>query len=245
MKGIGNSIGFGARMHDTRLGRWMSVDPLAQKYPSLSPYNFVGNSPIIALDPDGKEIWIAHREPKTGTLISLARYSNGKTITYLGNRNDPYVNKVTQDLRANEKSNVDVRDVSKALEKSKQIHVISNFDHYKSKETNRNRPIGDKYDDFNGDGSADLPEGTYTTYDAFGDYDVRGKKREARVGLAHEQKHAFNRQEKKVKNGQTENGIDLDEVDAVNHENKVRKDTKDPKRTNYGGKKIPKAYLDK
>ncbi len=45
-------------MYDPRLGRWFAVDPLASKYPSLSPYNFVGNSPIKFIDPDGKDIHV-------------------------------------------------------------------------------------------------------------------------------------------------------------------------------------------
>jgi hypothetical protein len=32
-----------------------SVDPLAHKYPDISPYAFVANSPIIFIDPDGRE----------------------------------------------------------------------------------------------------------------------------------------------------------------------------------------------
>lgn len=40
------------------VSRWLSQDPLARKYPSLSPYNFVGNNPIMFIDPDGREIWI-------------------------------------------------------------------------------------------------------------------------------------------------------------------------------------------
>jgi RHS repeat-associated protein len=58
VKGKGNSYDFGARMYDSRLGRWLSIDPLAAKYPDLNPYNFVANMPIIAIDPDGKEIII-------------------------------------------------------------------------------------------------------------------------------------------------------------------------------------------
>ena len=36
-----------------QLLHWLSVDPLANKYPSVSPYNFCSNNPIIYKDPDG------------------------------------------------------------------------------------------------------------------------------------------------------------------------------------------------
>ncbi len=45
---------FGARMQDPQIGRWTSVDPLAHKYFSSSPYNFVDNNPISRIDPTGK-----------------------------------------------------------------------------------------------------------------------------------------------------------------------------------------------
>src|SRR5690554_2298650 len=55
--GAGNHLDYGARGRDPRLGSvWWSIDPLAAKYPDLSPYNFVANSPIIFADPNGKEI---------------------------------------------------------------------------------------------------------------------------------------------------------------------------------------------
>ena len=41
-------------MHDPRLGRWLSLDPDAHKYPYISPYNFVENAPIMLIDPNGK-----------------------------------------------------------------------------------------------------------------------------------------------------------------------------------------------
>ena len=35
--------------------RWMSMDPLANKYPNMSPYVFCSDNPIYYIDPDGRE----------------------------------------------------------------------------------------------------------------------------------------------------------------------------------------------
>jgi RHS repeat-associated protein len=55
-KGEGNSYDFGARMYDSRIGRWLSVDPLAGSYPDLSSFCYAANSPIGIIDPDGERI---------------------------------------------------------------------------------------------------------------------------------------------------------------------------------------------
>jgi RHS repeat-associated protein len=47
---------FGARINSVKLARWLACDPLKAKYPELSPYNCVGNSPLLFVDPDGKRI---------------------------------------------------------------------------------------------------------------------------------------------------------------------------------------------
>ncbi|GEM_PF-7077269 len=52
-QGTGNTYNFGARLYNSRLGRWMKVDPLAMKYPYLSPYHSMANNPILYVDPDG------------------------------------------------------------------------------------------------------------------------------------------------------------------------------------------------
>ena len=45
---------FGARYMDHELmTMWLSVDPLADKYPSISPYAYCAWNPIIFVDPDG------------------------------------------------------------------------------------------------------------------------------------------------------------------------------------------------
>jgi RHS repeat-associated protein len=46
---------FGARILDGRLGRWLSVDPLYEKSISYSVFHFAACSPILYIDPNGKE----------------------------------------------------------------------------------------------------------------------------------------------------------------------------------------------
>lgn len=50
----GRTYDYGFRIYDARIGRFLSTDPLAIKYPDLSPYSFVANTPLQAIDPDGR-----------------------------------------------------------------------------------------------------------------------------------------------------------------------------------------------
>ena len=48
---------FGARYMDHELmTMWLSVDPMADKYPSMSPYAYCAWNPVKLVDPDGKKI---------------------------------------------------------------------------------------------------------------------------------------------------------------------------------------------
>ena len=47
---------FGARYHASALPSWLSVDPLADKYPGISSYAYCNWNPINYVDPNGK--WI-------------------------------------------------------------------------------------------------------------------------------------------------------------------------------------------
>ncbi len=69
-------IDYGARMYDPCTARWLSQDPLAEKYCSVSPYAFCNNNPVNIIDPDGMDIAVFNT---SGYLISY-KERKGKDI---------------------------------------------------------------------------------------------------------------------------------------------------------------------
>ncbi|MFA5540139.1 MAG: RHS repeat-associated core domain-containing protein [Bacteroidales bacterium] len=57
---------YGARYYGGNLPIWLSVDPLSDKYPHLTPYNYCANNPIMLVDPDGREIDVTESINKDG-----------------------------------------------------------------------------------------------------------------------------------------------------------------------------------
>ena len=56
VKGLGNSLSYKHRIYDSRLGKFLSIDPLFYEYPDMSPYSFSYNNPIHFKDNDGRYI---------------------------------------------------------------------------------------------------------------------------------------------------------------------------------------------
>jgi len=78
VKGEGNSYDFGARIYDSRVGKWLSIDPLKYNYPSISPFVFCINTPIIVTDPDGARVRVMSKEALSVLLSSLAPEDRAK-----------------------------------------------------------------------------------------------------------------------------------------------------------------------
>jgi len=53
---------FGSRYYNSDLSIWLSVDPMADKYPSMSPYTYCANNPVRLVDPDGEEVYFVGDE---------------------------------------------------------------------------------------------------------------------------------------------------------------------------------------
>lgn len=79
MKGNGNSYDFGARMYDSRLGRWLTIDPLVKKYPGLTPYQFSFNCPTIFKDPNGEDGILTIDNGRKNVTLETTVYLYGVT----------------------------------------------------------------------------------------------------------------------------------------------------------------------
>jgi RHS repeat-associated protein len=75
VKGDGNQQDYGMRIYDTRLGRFLSMDPLSKSYPMLSPYQFAGNSPTSGIDLDGEELL-----PTSSSIFRLRYLGTTQTL---------------------------------------------------------------------------------------------------------------------------------------------------------------------
>ncbi|MFH6996041.1 RHS repeat domain-containing protein [Flavobacterium sp. FlaQc-48] len=94
IRGEGNSINYTFRMHDPRIGRFLSIDPLTRLYPHNSPYAFSENRVIDGMELEGLEYLSFHEarvEFTSGRLqIKLENFNDNFQKTY--RENFPLVN---------------------------------------------------------------------------------------------------------------------------------------------------------
>jgi RHS repeat-associated protein len=96
-------LDYGARFYDPVIGRWHSVDPLAEKYYYVNPYSYCADNPIIYVDKEGKEkiisldpntpdnqrlIKAANKYKDDGAIHVWAHGSPGSITIYNGKKNE-------------------------------------------------------------------------------------------------------------------------------------------------------------
>ena len=77
---------FGSRYYSSDLSIWLSVDPMSDKYPSMSPYTYCANNPVKLVDPNGEFPIKIHKElvsnafklnPVGDKTLRKIQYGNG------------------------------------------------------------------------------------------------------------------------------------------------------------------------
>ncbi|NDV80566.1 DUF6443 domain-containing protein [Bacteroides sp. 51] len=82
-----NLYDYSARYMEPSLGRFTTIDPLAEKYYSISPYAYCSNSPIIHIDPDGKDEYNINKKGKiVGKVIKTTDHDAFFMVDKKGNR---------------------------------------------------------------------------------------------------------------------------------------------------------------
>ena len=223
-KGL-NWYDYGARHYDAALGRFTTNDRFAEKYYSMSPYQYGANNPVNNIDVNGDTIVV---NPNPNGLIDNVKMFFGFDTKYQKD--------VKVDLQQLKKDDKGVANIITELEDSENIHYIT-----MPKKGASNSTLIDKEKV-----EMKISQGSIIHYDPNNRRRSRNEKemRTPRVGLSHELQHSFDVDKKFATYETTENGIKLMEVRAVNTENKIRRKTGDPKRIEYGGKKIPKKLLE-
>ncbi len=231
-----NWYDYGARHYDPALGRFMTVDRYAEKYSSMSPYQYAANNPVNIVDINGDSI-----------ITTLTTQVGGKTVnvdyTY---RTDPKGNYGFFDAQGNKYSgdNAFMGNLSQALADLRE-GAIGNA--LVNELINNERKVNIANRDKNG---AD-PGGAYVTWNTSitkGGLNTAGNTtRPAYIGLGHELAHIqdiwrgtydgttwFATSEKNVPNA---------EKFATHVENQIRAEHNLPLRSYYTDTSYPKARL--
>jgi RHS repeat-associated protein len=76
---------FDARYYDSWSGRWMEVDPMAEKYLGWSPYNYGLNNPIVFIDLHGDSAWTINNSWTQDMIKGYEKYAAKRAKEYAEN----------------------------------------------------------------------------------------------------------------------------------------------------------------
>jgi len=122
---------YGARFYDAVLGRWHSVDPLAEDYYKRTPFNYTLNNPIKLIDPNGS--FVDGYQDLNGNY----KWYDDQTEDIIYDDNDGFMLKVTDDKKTFDMLEAGVLD---NLPESSEQEVINEVDNLTSFEMWLNSP---------------------------------------------------------------------------------------------------------
>ena len=126
---------FGSRYYSSDLSIWLSVDPMSDKYASLSPYVYCADNPVKLVDPNGEEIVIECRG-------SQYRYEKDGTLTHIKGavlnerQQNRFVNKAKYSLDKINKTTEGNRMISDLQNSGTQYTIKAGTSWYEKKEQN-------------------------------------------------------------------------------------------------------------
>ncbi len=230
---------YGARYYNPKWSIWLSVDPLAEKYPGISSYAYVANNPINAIDPDGREIIIITERDKNGKVKELLKYSNGHLYTIDGKKykgKNEFALTIKNAFNDIRKADTYIDKMVNELEGSSTLHFIEYSEISEGAYVTKNK------NSINGNGTHVI----ITDDELLSVPLYSGEDNNLGSVLSHELQHVFDIDMGIIdRTPDEQSGIRKSEIKAVNTENRYRANRGMKIRTHYGeGNEIPKSKLE-
>ncbi len=209
--------------YNSALSLWLSVDPLSDKYPNLSPYTYCADNPVRLVDVDGREVWIV------GEDGNRYKYEKGTIYTEEGKPYSPE----SGSFIANAQNAIDVLKTTKTGNK-----LISTFEGSNNKDVFIKWNTESKCDNLTTDAATGAFINQTILWNSTGTdlSTTAGVQKNAITDLGHEFSHAYDNAKniKGLGDWCTEgNGGTRSEWRAVYHENLIRKELGVPYRCGY------------
>jgi RHS repeat-associated protein len=234
-----------ARQYDPAIGRFTTMDPLAEKYYSVSPYAYCANNPVNAIDFDGKEIVFVVRN-SSGIITNQLIYRNGNFWYPNGDKYNSSKGSISNTL---DRTLAAYQKIENSGDKVliKQLNTLENSSnkHYVEERTKGLGSVVKSHKD----GKTYLEKktmvknkesiGTHTGLDFSEKANAKFKKSTGvestdLTTIAHEMQHQYDYDQGNMSDSNGKGAKDPSEIRAVKNENRARKIENLPPRTKYG-----------
>ena len=204
---------------------WLSVDPMASKYPSLSPYVYCANNPVKVVDPDGEEIYVGDDYYYRNGYL----YYKGTDKVFVPD-NDSFEGKALNSLNKLRNTNQGGELIEKFEGNTGKDAIIIDAIYRQGEKNNQSGVDNETIDNETGDfKSATIfwnPEGKSLRT-------TEGYQQNGTTDLGHEFSHVFDMTDKSVSRNQAPAGAPEGEWRAVYRENMIRYELGLPYRMGY------------